>query len=165
VRVRLPIAAMALIIASMVVVSGCGSKADMSMPPLTPEPTVPLPPEDGAVLRQSYPARVVLYRYLRGVAAADVRACVYLAPAYARATFGRTGCRAWVAQAGRHMAPADLVALRQVTVPAATPGPGRGSYTVEFTDLQWSTGRPEPGGVLRSRYVIRSYGARWRISA
>lgn len=164
-RVRLPIAAMALAVVPMVVVGGCGSKADTSMPPLTPEPTVPLPPEDPAVLRQSYPARLVLYRYLRGVATADTRVCAYLAPAYARTAFGRTGCRAWVAQAGRHLAPADLAALRQVTVPTATPGPGRGSYTVQYADLQWRTDPVEPGGVLRPRYVLRSYGARWRISA
>ncbi|WP_165495514.1 hypothetical protein, partial [Actinomadura roseirufa] len=85
--------------------SACGREREIVMPPLTPEPgdsrlaDAPGPgsPSSGsrAAGKGSLPARLVLYRYLRGVAAGDVRACAHLAPAYERAVFGGPGrCRA-----------------------------------------------------------------------
>jgi hypothetical protein len=162
VRVRLPIAA--LVFAPLLVSCGLGSKTDDSMPPLTPEPTITLPPQDATTTRQSYPARFVLYRYLRGIAAGDPRACAYLTPAYDRATFGAQGCRAWVPQVRRRLPAAHLAALRGVTVPVAETGPGAADYTVQFTDLQWRAEPASPGGALASAYVIRRTGTRWLIA-
>jgi hypothetical protein len=147
----------------------CGDpEVDLSMPPLTPEPAITLPPAepepmDPAVTKASYPARLALYNYLRGMAAGNPRACALLAPAYDRATFGAAGCRAWVPQVGRHMAAAELTALRNVVVPTALPGPGEAEYTVRFADLQWRTEPAKPSGVLAARYVLRRVGARWFI--
>jgi hypothetical protein len=163
VRVRLPIAA--LVLAPMIAATGCGSRADTSMPPLTPEPTITLPPEDGTALRRSFPARMVLYRYLRGMAAGDRRVCLYLAPAYDRDTFGRTGCRAWIPQVRRHLSATDLAALRQVTVPTATQGPGPADYTVLFSDLHWRAHPARTSGVLAESYTLRHAGNRWLIAS
>ncbi|MBC6456793.1 hypothetical protein [Actinomadura sp. HBU206391] len=162
-RVRLPIAALVLV----PLLASCGSGGDIetSIPPLTPEPTITLPPQDAASERRSLPARTVLYRYLRSLAAGDPRGCGHLAPAYDRATFGSGGCRNWMPQAARRLTAGDLNALRGVTVPIASEGPGRADYTVHFTDLQWRTEPAQPGDVLASSYVIRRTGTRWLIVA
>jgi hypothetical protein len=167
VRIRLVFTSLAFIPALI----ACGAEADMSIPPLTPEPTISLPPADPAETadpaagKASYPARLALYNYLRGMAAGNPRACAYLAPAYDRATFGKAGCRAWVPQVDRQLPAADLTALRQVVVPTATRGPGSADYTVRFADLEWRTEPAKPSGVLAARYVIRRIGARWFIVA
>lgn len=166
-RMRLPCTLLAFVPALV----ACGdSETDMSIPPLTPEPAISLPPADPepvdpALEKASYPARLALYAYLRGLAAGNPRACAYLAPAYDQATFGAAGCRAWVPQVKRHMAAAELTALRHVVVPTALPGPGNAEYTVRFADLQWRTEPAKPSGVLAARYVIRRVGTRWFIVA
>jgi hypothetical protein len=163
VRVRLPIAALVLV--PTLAACGSGAETDTSIPPLTPEPTITLPPQDAAIERQSLPARTVLYRYLRNIAAGDPRGCGHLAPAYDRATFGSRGCRNWMPEAARRLPAGDLNALRGVTVPIANEGPGQAEYTVHFTDLQWRTEPADPGDVLASSYVLRRVGARWLIVA
>jgi hypothetical protein len=148
-----------------------GSKADLSIPPLTPEPTIALPPADPteaanpAETRASFPARLALDNYLRGLAAGNPRACTYLAPAYDRATFGTTGCRAWVPQVRRQVPAADRTALRSVVVPAATPGPGSAEYTVRFADLRWRTEPAKPSAILPARFVLRRIAGQWKIVA
>ena len=145
-----------------------GSKVDMSIPPLTPEPTITLPPDaplDPVETKASFPARLALDNYLRGLAKGNPRACAYLAPAYDRATFGKAGCRAWVPQIKRQVPAADLAALRSVVVPTATPGPGAAEYTVRFADLQWRTDPAKPSAILPARFVLRHISGQWKIVA
>jgi hypothetical protein len=170
VRVRLLFFRLLAALAVLPALTACGSQeTDLSMPPLTPEPTITLPPvdpaetADPAETKASYPARLALYGYLRAMAAGSPRACAYLAPAYDRATFGTTGCRAWMRQVRLHVTATDLAALRQVVVPIATRGPGGADYTVRFADLQWRTEPAKPSDVLAARFVLRRVGGRWLI--
>ncbi|GAA2084535.1 hypothetical protein [Actinomadura alba] len=162
-RVRLPIAALVLV--PVLTSCGSGGEAENSMPPLTPEPTITLPPQDPAAERRSLPARTVLFRYLRSIAAGDPRGCAHLSPAYDRATFGARGCRVQMPPAARRLPAGDLNALRGVTVPIANEGPEPADYTVHITDLQWRTEPADPSDVLASSYVIRRVGTRWLIVA
>jgi len=116
--------------------------------------------------QESLPARLVLYRFLRGVAAGDVRVCGYLIPEYEQDAFGAVGgCRSGLAAERRRLGARTLAALRGVTVPMARRGPGDNEMTVRFGDLRWRTAPPEPAGLLAERFVLRRVGGRWRIAA
>lgn len=167
-RRRLLIASLALV----PVLCSCGGNeagAQATLPPLTPEPGLALPsgaagsPPGGG--RASLAARVSLARYLRGIGAADPRICALLSPAYERTAFGAPGgCRTYIGQVKRRLRAKDLIALRSVFVPTATPGPGPAEYTIEFADLRWRTDPARPGGVLAARYVLHRTGRRWLIT-
>ena len=147
--------------------SACGGKAEITMPPLTPEPgDTRLTDTTVAAPRASLPARRVLYRFLRGVAAGNVKVCADLTPAYERAAFSRPGgCRSGLLQARAKLRSQDIAALRGVTVPAGEPGPGTGEFTVWFEDLRWRGEPARPGGVLAARFTLRKTGGRWLIAA
>ncbi|MFC5752950.1 hypothetical protein [Actinomadura rugatobispora] len=147
--------------------SACGGTDEVTMPPLTPEPGDAHPAATAAAAApaaRTKAARVVLYKYLRGVASGDVKVCASLSPAYERATFGRPGgCRTGLAQVRSRLRAEDVTALRGVTVPAAEAGPGDGEVTVRFEDLRWKTAPARPGGVIAARYTLQLTGARWLI--
>ncbi|MFD0685284.1 hypothetical protein [Actinomadura fibrosa] len=174
-RTALPVLA-ALSALAFGALGACGGDDKVTMPPLTPEPGDSRLADsrgDGgaggagaASAKASLPARLVLYRFLRGVAAGDARVCAHLAPAYQRSVFGApAGCRAGLGPARAKLRPKDIAALRGVTVPAAEDGPGAGAYTVRFEDLKWRGEPARPGGLLAARYTLRRSGARWLISA
>ena len=163
-RVRVLLAVVPLLAAP----AACGGEDDMSMPPLTPEPgdsqladTATTAP----AAAQSLPARVALYKYLRGIATGNVRACAFLTPGYERAVFGAAGgCRAGFGRARAKLRPQDVAALRGVTVPVCEDGPGDAEYTVRFEQLDW-TGEPaRPGGLLAASYTLRKTGRYWQIT-
>ena len=143
----------------------------MAMPPLTPEPADPFfttapatSPGAAAAAARTRAARVVLYRYLRGIASGDVSVCALLSPSYERAAFGaQGGCRTGLARVRSALPPEDLTALRGVTVPVAEAGPGDGEVTVRFEDLRWRTRPAAQGGVLKAEYTLRLTGSRWLI--
>jgi hypothetical protein len=118
-----------------------------------------LPPQ------QAFAARLVIYKFLRGVASGDSKVCGLLAPEYQRITFGKPGgCRTGFGAARKHFRPKDLTALRAVTVPTGEPGPGIGDYTVRFEDLKWKDEPALPGGVLAARFTLHLTGKTWRIT-
>jgi hypothetical protein len=152
--------------------AACGNKPmDTSIPPLTPEPGLSLgaPSNDQAPSRSvrapGFGARVALQRFLRGTAAGDPRACVYVASAFEKTLFGRPGCKAWMAQAGRHLTTAQRATLRAVRVPTATASADGSEFTIPFTSLRWSGVAPRPGGILRTEYVLRKTGGHWLLAA
>ncbi|WP_173098837.1 hypothetical protein [Actinomadura verrucosospora] len=165
-HVRPFLSALSLLPALTVGLGACGGKEEAGMPPLTPEPGDSRLADMTAPAKDSLPARLVLYRYLRGVAAGNVKACGLLAPDYDRTAFGRAGgCRAGgLAAARAKLRPADLAALRGVTVPTCDDGPGDGEYTVAFGDLKWKGDPARPGGVLAANFTLRKTGARWLIA-
>ncbi|TDD81240.1 hypothetical protein [Actinomadura rubrisoli] len=164
-QVSSPAAAALPVVLVLASLSACGGN-EITMPPLTPEPvdsrlagTSDTPPE------QSLAARLVLYRFLHGVAAGNVRVCAHLAPAFERAAFGGPGrCRSGLRQARARLRPPDIAALRGVTVPVAEDGPGDGDYTVRFEDLKWRGEPARPGGLLAARFTLRKTGGRWLIT-
>ncbi|TYB48282.1 hypothetical protein [Actinomadura chibensis] len=166
-RVRALFAVVSLFAAS----TACGGEPDLSMPPLTPEPgdsrlvdgaTAETTTEAAA---DSFPARLALYKYLRGVAAGNVRACAYLTPEFERAAFGRAGgCRAGFLRARARLRPRDVAALRGVTVPACEDGPADGEYTVRFEQLEWAGEPARPGGLLAASFTLRKTGPYWRLA-
>ncbi|GAA2138689.1 hypothetical protein [Actinomadura napierensis] len=166
-RVRPLLSALPLLPALIFGIGGCGGKDEVGLPPLTPEPGDSRLADLTAPEKDSFPARLVLYKFLRGVAAGNVKVCALLAPAYDRAAFGRPGgCRAGgLAAARRTLRPADLAALRGVTVPSCEDGPGEGEYTVAFGDLKWKGDPARPGGVLAAKFTLHKTGARWLIAA
>ncbi|WP_242903293.1 hypothetical protein [Actinomadura terrae] len=143
-----------------------GGDGGVAMPPLTPEPADSrLGDTGGADGEETLPARLVLYRFLRGVAKGNVAVCAYLGPGYERATFGRTGgCRAGLGRARAKLRPQDLAALRGVTVPTGAAGPGAGEVTVRFEDLKWRGAPAGRGGVLAASFTLRRTGGRWLIA-
>ncbi|QXJ21985.1 hypothetical protein AGRA3207_002907 [Actinomadura graeca] len=159
--VRPSLAALAL----LPVLSACGGDREIAMPPLTPEPSGTLL-IDGSGDRETLPARLVLYRFLRGVAAADVRVCAHLAPSYERTAFGRTGgCRDGLRRARARLDPQSVAALRGVTVPTGETGPGDGDFTVRFEDLEWRGEPARPGGLLAPAFTLHQTRERWLITA
>lgn len=164
-RVRVPVAAVSLLTA-LAAAAACGGD-EVTMPPLTPEPGVSQLVDSAGTTssRESFPARLALYKYLRGIAAGNVKACAFLTPAYERAAFGRPdGCRIGLRQARARLRPQDVAALRGVTVPACEEGPRVGEYTVRFEQLKW-TGEPaRPGGLLAASYTLRKTGRYWQIA-
>lgn len=157
------------VVVLLAALGACGGKDEVTMPPLTPEPGDSRPADRAAATaasRESFPARLVLYKYLRGVAAGNARACALLAPEYERAVFGGPGgCRAGLAQARAKLGPRVLAALRGVTVPACEDGPGEGEYTVRFEQLEWAGEAARPGGLLPASFTLRETGRHWRIAA
>jgi hypothetical protein len=157
--------------------AGCGDgPPDTSMPPLTPEPGLTMdgpadsrPPGDQTPSRSTrvpgFAARVALQRFLRAVGTGSPRACAYVAPAYERTLFGGVSCTAWVSQADLHLTAAQRTTLRAVRVPTGTAGASATEFTVQFTDLRWSGPVPQPGGILRTRFVLRKIGSRWLLAA
>jgi hypothetical protein len=142
--------------------TACGGTGEVTMPPLTSEPGYELPTESAAA--DTLPARMTLYKFLRGIANGDTNACATLAPAYERTLFGAEGgCRTGLAQARSKLRPQDLVALRGVTVPTAQPGSRPGDFVVGFAALRWRTAPARPGGVLASQYTLREADGRWLI--
>jgi hypothetical protein len=166
VRVRPFLPALSLLPALALGPAACGGKEEAGMPPLTPEPGDSRLVDVTAPAKDSLPARLVLYKYLRGIAAGNVKVCALLAPAYDRAAFGRAGgCRSGgLAAARAKLRPADLAALRGVTVPVCDDGPGEGEYTVDFADLKWKGDPARPGGVLAANYTLGKTGTRWLIT-
>lgn len=162
-RVR-PFIAAALLVLPLL--GACGGQDRVTMPPLTPEPgdSQPAAPVAAMPAKQTFPARFVLYRYLRGIAAGNAGVCGYLTPAYQRAVFGGpAACRAGFVRARAKLRPQDIAALRGVTVPSCEPGPG-GGYTVRFEDLAWKGEPARPGGLLTASFTLRGSGAHWRIT-
>lgn len=163
-RVRLFLAVLLLPAA----LGACGGEDEVTMPPLTPEPGDSQWTDTAGTTssEESFPARLALYKYLRGIAVGNVRACAFLTPAYERATFGKPGgCRSGLSRARARLRPQDLAALRGVTVPACEEGPGDGEYTVRFEHLEW-TGEPaRPGGLLAASFTLRKSGRYWQIAA
>ncbi|NKZ06278.1 hypothetical protein [Actinomadura latina] len=146
---------------------GCGGQGEVTMPPLTPEPGDSQFADTAAArtAQESFPARLALYRYLRGIAAGNAKACAYLTPAYQRAAFGGpAACRSGFAKARAKLSPQDLAALRGVTVPVCEPGPGEGGYTVRFEDLAWKGEPARPGGLLTATFTLRKSGPYWQIT-
>ncbi|WP_149259190.1 hypothetical protein [Actinomadura sp. K4S16] len=149
--------------------AGCGGGNEVTMPPLTPEPGDSRPAPDAsasaAPQRRTLPARMALYKYLRGVAVGNVKACAYLAPAYERRVFGGPGrCHSGLGRVRAKLRPQDLAALRGVTVPACQVGPGGADCTVRFEDLRWKGAPARPGGLLAASFVLRRNGARWQVA-
>ncbi|NDU72455.1 hypothetical protein GWI34_07430 [Actinomadura sp. DSM 109109] len=156
------IAALAL----LPLLAACGGGDEVTMPPLTPEPGDSPPAVTAAAAPgRTLPARLALYRYLRGIAAGNTRACAYLAPAYERRVFGGPGrCRTGLGRARAGLRPRDLAALRGVTVPTCEEAPGGGACTVRFEDLRWKAAPARPGGLLAASYVLRGAGKRWLVA-
>ncbi|MDL4775997.1 hypothetical protein [Actinomadura xylanilytica] len=151
---------------AVLALTACGGEDRATMPPLTPEPgdARPLAPA-GAPPEQSRAARMVLYRYLRGVAAGDAKVCASVTPAYERATFGKPGgCGSGLAAARARLRAQDRAALRTVTVPTGQAGPGPDDFTVRFEDLRWKGEPARPGGLLAAGFTLRKTGARWLIT-
>lgn len=160
--------------------SGCGGPAeDDTLPPLTPEPAFSLPAADSqpptvetnsppsrSGLRASYPARLVLMRFLRGVGAGDRRACGLLSPSYARTTFAAAGgCSKWIGAIPARLTPDEIHQLRTVQVLGATPGPRPGQYTIRPADLRWAESAEVPEDVVAQQYVLAKAGGRWVVVA
>ncbi|RAY14299.1 hypothetical protein DPM19_15095 [Actinomadura craniellae] len=147
--------------------AGCTLGAgEAGLPPLTPEPDAPLVAATPAPAGPSYPARLALMRYLRGIATGDPRICVLIGPEFEESAFGAPGgCRTGLAAARRELSAADLAALRTVSVPTATIGPEPAGYTVSFAELGWRGEPARPGGLLADRYVLRRTGSQWIITA
>ncbi|HEX6471162.1 MAG TPA: hypothetical protein VF069_18830 [Streptosporangiaceae bacterium] len=158
--------------------AGCGGagQADDPLPPLTPEPGLSLPqvpnppaaspPASRSGTRGSYPARLALMRFLRGVGAGDRRACALLSPSYSRTAFAADGgCAAWIGAVPGRLTPDELHGLRTVRVLGATPGPRPGQFTVRPADLRWSPGGGVPRDVLAQQYVLARVGGRWLVIA
>ncbi|WP_285694370.1 hypothetical protein [Actinomadura sp. NBRC 104412] len=150
--------------------AACGGTDEVTMPPLTPEPGLETPASVGAATQASaapkdtFPARLTLFKFLRGIAINDARVCAHLAPEYERTVFGAEGgCRRGLAQARSRLRPQDLTALRGVTVPTARPGSQPGDLVVDFATLRWRTAPARPGGLLASTYTLRQDGGRWLI--
>jgi hypothetical protein len=166
---------LAVFVAAVPLLAGCGGGAtaeDDSLPPLTPEPSLSVPgaettppaPRPGS--RASYPARLVLMKFLRGVGEGDARVCGHLSPAYARATFaGVGGCPKWIGATSDRLTPEELGSLQDVQVIGATPGPRAGQYTIGLRDLKWDEGAAAPEGVVAQRYVVARAGTRWLVVA
>lgn len=163
-----------LLIASLALIPAlcsCGSGeagAQPTLPPLTPEPGLSLPPAADPS-PSGRPAdlapRVALARFLRGVGRGDARVCALLTPAYERTAFGGAGrCRTWIRTVRTKLPAEDLAALRSVYVPTGASGPGADDFTIEFADLQWRGDPAQPGEVLAARWVLHRTGRRWLIS-
>ncbi|MFC4049341.1 hypothetical protein ACFOY4_06580 [Actinomadura syzygii] len=162
-RVRVLFAVVFLFAAS----TACGGEPDLSMPPLTPEPgdSRLVGGATRAAPADTFPARLALYKYLRGVAVGNVRACTYLTPEFERAAFGRAGgCRAGFLRARAQLRPQDVAALRGVTVPACEDGPADGEYTVRFEQLKWAGEPARPGGLLAAAFTLRKTGPYWQLA-
>ncbi|MEV4007925.1 hypothetical protein [Actinomadura sp. NPDC049753] len=162
-RVRPSLAALTL----LPLLAACGGGDEVTMPPLTPEPgdSRPAQASTAAPPRQTLPARLALYKYLRGISVGDARACAYLAPAYERRVFGGPGrCRSGLGRARAKLRPQDLAALRGVTVPTCEAGPGAGECTVRFEHLRWKSAPARPGGLLAASFVLRGRGSRWLVA-
>jgi hypothetical protein len=171
------VAGPAAVLAASLSLGACGPGTDDdSLPPLTPEPSLSVPPSEPSEpaarpgrsgSRASYPARLALMKFLRGVGAGDVRACGHVAPAYARTAFAdQGGCAQWIADAGARLSPEQGEQLRTVLVPRAAPGPRPGQYTIRPADLRWRpAGAVAPHGVVAARYVLARTGSRWLIIA
>ncbi|MFB4313287.1 hypothetical protein [Actinomadura sp. 21ATH] len=160
------LAALALVPLLVTAPAACGED-EPEMPPLTPEPGDALPAARSSAppAAQSRAARLVLYKYLRGIAAGDTKVCAHLAPGYESATFPeRGGCEKGLAAAKAKLRPQDVTALKSVTVPAAEAGPDEGEVTVAFEDLKWKAEPARPGGVLAARYTLARTGERWLIT-
>ncbi|MUN36640.1 hypothetical protein [Actinomadura litoris] len=153
------------VLALLPALAACGGGGEVTMPPLTPEPADSRLTDTGGDERRTLPARLVLYRFLRGVAKGNVAVCAYLAPAYERTAFGRPGgCRAGLGRERAKLGPRDLAALRGVTVPTGEAGPGAGEVTVRFEDLKWRGEPAGQGGLLASSFTLRRTGGRWLIA-
>jgi hypothetical protein len=165
-----------LSLALLPLLSACGEQpVDTSMPPLTPEPGLSLdgssdlPTGDQTPSRPTrapgFAARVTLQRFLRAMGAGSPQACAYVAPAYQKTLFGSPGCITWMSQTDRHLTAVQRTTLRGVRVPTATEGASASEFTVQFTELRWSGAPPVPGGILRTRFVLRKIGVRWLLVA
>ncbi|NVI87976.1 hypothetical protein [Actinomadura sp. BRA 177] len=155
------------VLAVLPLLGACGGQDEVTMPPLTPEPGDSQFTDTRATTstEESFPARLALYKYLRGIAAGNPKACVYLTPAYQREVFGGpTACRSGFAKARANLSPQDITALRGVTVPVCEPGPGNGDYTVRFEDLAWKGAPAVPGGLLTTSFTLRKSGPHWQIT-
>ncbi|MFG1850390.1 hypothetical protein [Actinomadura geliboluensis] len=166
-----PLLAAALLVLPLLGLGACGGQDEVTMPPLTPEPgdsqffDVPASTAATASAKETFPARLVLFKYLRGVAAGNPKVCAYLTPAYQREAFGGpAACRTGFAAARATLRPQDIAALRGVSVPACEPGPGEGEYTVRFEDLAWKGEPARAGGPLAASFTLRKTGAYWQIT-
>ncbi|MEU5993784.1 hypothetical protein ABZ806_32835 [Spirillospora sp. NPDC047418] len=162
---------LAAVLVALPLLSACGGQEEVTMPPLTPEPgdsrfadtTTAAATTTSA--KETLPARLALYKYLRGVAVGNAKACAFLAPAYQQKVFGGpTACRTRFAKARAKLRPQDLAALRGVTVPVCRPGPGDGTYTVRFEDLAWKGAPARQAGLLAPSFTIQRTGQNWQIT-
>ncbi|GAA1779510.1 hypothetical protein [Actinomadura chokoriensis] len=170
-RVR-PLLAAVLVVLPLL--GACGGQDEVTMPPLTPEPgdsqfadttTTATTATAAASAKETLPARMALYKYLRGIAVGNAKACAYLTAAYQQRVFGGpAACRTGFARARAKLRPEDLAALRGVTVPVCQPGPGDGVYTVRFADLAWKGAPARPGGLLKTTFTLRKTGPYWQIT-
>ncbi|NEA24314.1 hypothetical protein [Actinomadura bangladeshensis] len=167
-RVR-PLLAAVLVVLPLL--GACGGQDEVTMPPLTPEPgdsqfaDTTTTAAAAASAKETLPARMALYKYLRGIAVGNAKACAYLTAAYQQQVFGGpASCRTGFAQARAKLRPQDLAALRGVTVPVCQAGPGDGIYTVRFADLAWKGAPARPGGLLAASFTLRRTGAYWQIT-
>ncbi|HZB34279.1 MAG TPA: hypothetical protein VE465_29215 [Streptosporangiaceae bacterium] len=170
----------AIVVPGSLLLAACGgTQEDDSLPPLTPEPAFSLPSADASPpsgetrssasrsgSRASYPARLALMRFLRGVGAGDRRACALLSPSYARTTFAAAGgCQKWIGAIPARLTQEEIRQLRAVQVLGATPGPRQGQYTVRPADLRWAAGTAVPKAVVAQQYVLGRAGGRWFVVA
>ncbi|MEU8797857.1 hypothetical protein [Spirillospora sp. NPDC048819] len=156
------------------VLGACGGEDEITMPPLTPEPGDSRFASDvgAASPKESLPARLTLYKYLRSIALGSTAACKYTSAEFDLARFGDGGCEAGFRQARAGLRPEDVTALRGVTVPAAEEEPD-GAYTVRHEDLKWRGAparlQPKPGSpplaFFLDTYTIRQYDGRWVLDA
>ncbi|MEO3822202.1 hypothetical protein [Actinomadura sp. B10D3] len=164
----MPVRVRPLVLALMLLSSpaACDGKDKVTMPPLTPEPRESrLAGTPTAASSRTLAARLALYRYLRGIAAGNVKACAFLTAGYERRVFGGPGrCRSGLAQARARLRPQDITALRGVTVPVCETAPD-GACTVRFENLRWKGEPARQGGLLAASFTLRKTGAYWRIAA
>jgi hypothetical protein len=159
---------LAAVLVVLPLLGACGGRDEVTMPPLTPEPgdSQFVVTRETTSAKESFPARLALYRYLRGIAAGNPKSCAFLTPAYQRRVFGGpAACRTGFAQARAKLRPQDLAALRGVTVPVCEPGPGEGDYTVRFEDLAWKGEPARPGGLLTESFTLHKTGPYWQITS
>jgi hypothetical protein len=159
---------LAAVLIALPLLGACGGQDEVTMPPLTPEPgdsRFADTATTAASAQETLPARLALYKYLRGIAVGNPKACAYLTPAYQQEVFGGpAACRTRFAGARATLHPRDLAALRGVTVPVCRTGAGTGVYTVRFEDLAWKGEPARPGGLLAASFTLRRTGAHWQIT-
>ncbi|GAA3232201.1 hypothetical protein [Actinocorallia longicatena] len=149
---------LAAVLLSVTVLTACGTgHKDVSIPPLTEEPSYPL--FDSAQPRtDDLAARTIFQKILRGAGQGNARVCGWVDPAFAETVLG-AACPAWV----KGITPADRAKLRQVKVPVAVDGDTYREWVIEAPSLQWP-GQVAPTTPRADRFVMRLTGDRWMLS-
>ncbi|MDX6744552.1 hypothetical protein [Actinocorallia sp. A-T 12471] len=144
--------------------AACAAEAEQVMPPITPEPELPLfqdgggaSPDGTAAPSGGTKARKVLQRVLRGAGAGRKKVCANVAPAYARDVLGGP-CASWV----KGLSAEDRERLRAVKVGRPEAGEGANVWVFKGSEFVWPLGAAAAPGV--ERYVMRLKGKRWVLA-